>query len=263
MSAVTEFFDALWAQYLKVTPQAQAIHTLLADRGETPRNDHVAFRTFDDCPIDMEHLVPVLESLGYQFDQHYDFSAKKLIAASFSCPGQPKIFLSELKRGELSETAQRLLAPMIEQITDTALRPEVFYAGRLWDLPSFATYETLADESEYAGWLSVWGLRANHFTVDLNALDSSPSVQEMNRWIKAAGYEINQSGGEVKGTPDDLLEQSSTLADQVEIEFAEGTRPIPSCFYEFARRHPDAEGNLYQGFVAANANKIFESTHRQ
>ncbi len=36
---------------------------------------------------------------------------------------------------------------------------------------------------------------------------------------------------------------------------------IPSCFYEFAKRYPQADGELYTGFVAASADKIFESTN--
>ena len=256
------FFQALWAQYIAVTPQAQAIHSLLAAQGEAPVNDHVAFRTFNDCPIDMAHLTPVLESMGYSFEQHYDFSAKKLVAGSFSCPGQPKIFLSELKREELSNTAQAVLQRLVDQIPKNALTPAVFFSGRLWDLPEHNTYQALADESEYAGWLAVWGMRANHFTVSLNDLNANPSVAEINAQLKAAGFAINASGGEVKGTPADLLEQSSTQADRVAIEFLEGVFDVPSCFYEFARRHPMENGQLYPGFVAANANKIFESTHR-
>jgi len=58
------------------------------------------------------------------------------------------------------------------------------------------------EESEYAAWLSVLGLRANHFT-------------------------------------------------------------IKSCYYEFARRYPDRKGLLFQGFVSASVDKIFESTDSQ
>lgn len=257
-----QFFEHLWQQYLPVTPQAEGVHAMLAARGETPINDHVAFRTFDDCPIDMDHLTPVLESLGYRFEQHYDFSAKKLVAGSFSCPGQPKIFLSELKRSQLSDAAQATLQTLVDQIPHTDLDPSVFYSGCLWQRPSYQQYCDLADESEYAGWLSIWGLRANHFTISLNDLNSNPSVATINQWVKDAGFQINSAGGEIKGTPQDLLEQSSTMADKVNLRFSEGDFEVPSCFYEFARRHPMDNGELYQGFVAANANKIFESTHR-
>ena len=35
---------------------------------------------------------------------------------------------------------------------------------------------------------------------------------------------------------------------------------VPSCYYEFARRYPLPSGELFQGFVPASADKIFEST---
>ena len=58
-----------------------------------------------------------------------------------------------------------------------------------------------------------------------------------------------------------LLEQSSTMADKVVVSFTDGDAEIPSCFYEFARRYPMENGKLYTGFVAASADKIFESTN--
>ena len=79
--------------------------------------------------------------------------------------------------------------------------------------------------------------------------------------LKAHGYKVNASGGEVKGSPEDLLEQSSTMADRVPVAFADQTVTIPSCFYEFALRYPKPDGQLYSGFVAASADKIFESTN--
>ena len=58
-----------------------------------------------------------------------------------------------------------------------------------------------------------------------------------------------------------MLEQSSTLADKVAVNFSDKTVKIPSCFYEFAKRYPLNNGQLYTGFVAASADKIFESTN--
>ena len=57
------------------------------------------------------------------------------------------------------------------------------------------------------------------------------------------------------------LEQSSTMADMAEVEFTNSKVKIPSCFYEFAKRYPLESGELYTGFVAASADKIFESTN--
>jgi hypothetical protein len=121
-------------------------------------------------------------------------------------------------------------------------------------------YETLRKESEYAAWVYVYGFRANHFTVSINGLKKYDTIQKVNQFLKDSGFIINSSGGEVKGTPEELLEQSSIMAGILPVKFKEGTFEIPSCYYEFAMRYPDADGKLYSGFIAKSADKIFEST---
>jgi hypothetical protein len=118
----------------------------------------------------------------------------------------------------------------------------------------------LRDESEYAAWLYLFGFRANHFTVSINYLEKFSGIIEVNEFLKSQGFPMNDSGGEVKGSPEQLLEQSSTLADQLEVAFQEGTYRVPSCYYEFATRYKDANGKLFSGFIAGSADKIFEST---
>ena len=78
--------------------------------------------------------------------------------------------------------------------------------------------------------------------------------------LKENGFELNNSGGEIKGSKEVLLEQSSTLADKIEVEFSDNKLIIPSCYFEFAKRYAMKDGSLYQGFVAQSADKIFEST---
>ncbi len=52
------------------------------------------------------------------------------------------------------------------------------------------------------------------------------------------------------------------MADRQSFTFAGGDKhEISTCFYEFALRYTDKDGQLYQGFVEANADEIFESTH--
>jgi hypothetical protein len=62
--------------------------------------------------------------------------------------------------------------------------------------------------------------------------------------LKENNWKMNGSG-EIKGTQEQLLEQSSTLADLCMINFNEEAKEIPSCYYEFALRYPMEE--LYQG----------------
>ena len=86
------------------------------------------------------------------------------------------------------------------------------------------------------------------------------SIEAILAWVESRGFAINDHGGRVKGSPEVLLEQGSTLADVRPTRFADGTFAVPTCYYEFALRHPQADGTLYPGFVAASADRIFEST---
>jgi hypothetical protein len=121
----------------------------------------------------------------------------------------------------------------------------------------------LAAESEYASWVSVWGFRPNHFTVNMNALKKFTELARLNTFLREHGVKMNTSGGEIKGTPAVYLEQSSTMASEVEVKFKDGAFRVPGCYYEFAKRYALPNGELYQGFVAQSADKIFESTNRQ
>jgi len=132
--------------------------------------------------------------------------------------------------------------------------------GRLWENVSYELYQALRAESEYAAWTYVYGVRANHFTVYINSLERFDTIQDVNSFVKESGFKLNSSGGEVKGSPEKLLEQSSTLADMKDMKFTEGVYSIPTCFYEFARRFKDESGELFLGFHVDSANKIFEST---
>ena len=96
---------------------------------------------------------------------------------------------------------------------------ELIFKGRLWEQPSFELYEKLQVETEYAAWMYVNGFCANHFTVDINKLDNFDSLQQVNEFLKENGYKMNASGGEIKGTPTQMLEQSSILADKIPVDF--------------------------------------------
>jgi hypothetical protein len=259
----TKFFEALWADFATIAPQAAAIARQLEERGERIENDHIAFRTFNLAPISLEALEPLVLGLGYALLDEYRFDDKHLRARAYICEGSPRLFLSELECEELSGWAQALIQQLLEQVPPgLAASPEVFRAGRPWAALRFADYERLSNESEYAGWLAALGLRPNHFTVSVNALSTLPRVEDVLDFIEAAGYRINEAGGRVKGSREVLLEQGSTLADRVTVQFADGPRIIPTCYYEFALRHPDDAGRLYEGFVPSSADRIFESTHR-
>lgn len=261
---VNELFDHLWQNYLSVTPSAVKVHELLGStQQDDVVNDHIALRTFNLPKVGLEKLAAHFKAVGYKECGTYSFEAKKLNAKHFehSDPNQPKVFISELLVEEFSEPLQNIIKGLVEQIDEQAITADNFlYSGRHWDIDS-ETYELLLKESEYAAWTAAWGFRANHFTVSINALNNFDTIEAVNEALKQGGFALNTSGGEIKGSPEVLLEQSSTLADSAPVAFVDGEKSIPSCFYEFALRYPMADGALYTGFVAASADKIFESTN--
>jgi hypothetical protein len=259
-----EIIDIFWKEYVKTTPSAGKIHQLLEAKGEKISNDHIAIRTFNHPNINIDQLSKVFLACGYEEKDTYHFEAKKLKAKHFqhSDVRAPKIFISELLLEEFSEELQYIVLNKINEIPMGLIATDaIIYSGRPWGTVSHETYLRLKEESEYAAWLYVYGFCANHFTINVNQLTAMESLQEMNAFLRTSGFAMNEAGGEIKGSPKALLEQSSTMADKKVVEFAEGPFEIPSCYYEFAKRYEEEGGNLFQGFIAKSADKIFESTN--
>lgn len=256
-------FLSLWQDYTQRNPHASKVYRLLTNEGEKISNDHIAFRTFNHSRINIDQLAKFFCHYGYQEKGTYDFPQKKLFAKHYEHedPEAPKIFISELLTEKFSQQLQTHVQRCIDNIPEAALQAESFLtAGILWQPLSYKIYQGLLDESEYAAWLYAFGFCANHFTVNVNALKKFKEVKKVNEYLIRHGFKLNDSGGLVKGTPADYLEQSSTLAEKITVQFSEGTYQIPACYYEFAKRYPLPNGKLYSGFIAASADKIFEST---
>ncbi|MRI33485.1 DUF1338 domain-containing protein [Endozoicomonas sp. OPT23] len=264
---INVLLEAMWQNYLELTPDARSIHDLFAEQNNgLVINDHIALRTFNLNKVNIDTVArPFLEA-GYIEAGHYEFPNRKLVARHYQHKDDtlPKVFISELLVEKLSTQAQTIINKLVDQVSDEQVAKDEFcFSGRNWQV-SKAEYETLLAESEYAAWVSAFGYRPNHFTVSINHLTSHQDIQDLNQTLINSGYTLNTNGGEVKGSPEVLLEQSSTMAGKVKVTFDDGqSLDIPSCFYEFAKRYPMADGQLYHGFVAASADKIFESTDQR
>jgi hypothetical protein len=267
MSDKQDLFKQLWHQYCEDTPKVKEIyHLFLAEEGEVI-NDHIALRTFDDPRVNIPVLAKPFIERGYVENGQYDFPNKKLFAKHFehADPKMPKVFISELMTQDFSDYLQKTSQEIVDAIPDYLLKDvdALLMSGVSWQPIKYAVYEKLLAESEYAAWLYAFGFRANHFTVSVNHLKKFKTIQSVNAFLKKHAFELNTSGGEIKGTPSDLLEQSSTLAFPVTVNFMDGQHEIPLAYYEFALRYPKPDGHLYSGFVAASADKIFESTDKK
>ncbi|PZX95334.1 DUF1338 domain-containing protein [Flavobacterium aquariorum] len=259
-----QLLSKLWEQYAEITPSAKKIHTLLEEKGETILNDHIAIRTFNDKRVNISVLEKIFLNVGYEARGEYVFESKKLFAKHYehtTDKDAPRIFISELELEKCSESLQNTVKKLLDDCDPNEFNhPQLALNSTFWKSNSQAIYKSLLEESEYAAWMYIYGFRANHFTINVNALKHFEKLEELNTFLEESGWKLNASGGKIKGTPEQFLEQSSTLADLHTINFEEGSFEIPSCYYEFALRYAMPDGNLYQGFVASSADKIFEST---
>lgn len=260
---ISTLFAKLWQPYAAVTPQAQSVQALLQQEGEELRNDHVAFRTYNRGPLPLTRLAEPFLKLGYQESGNYNFEKKRLDAVSYSHPSgeHPRVFISELRVQELSEQNQRLIDTLLARLPEGIDPEDALQAKIDWPQLPYEDYQSLQAESEYAAWLSAFGIRVNHFTVSVNALKGYPTLESLNQRLVDAGYRLNGGDAPIQGSAACGLEQSSTIADRVDWNFAGDSQKIPSCYYEFAKRYiRPGEKELYDGFVTQSADRIFEST---
>lgn len=264
MRNFNKIFDKLWQIYTSQNPYVKKVADEFFDLGEHVVNDHIAFRTFEDERVNIDVIAKPFIEAGYVLKNEYLFDEKKLFAKHYEHQTDelaPRVFISELQTQRFSAFMQKTIKDLLDSVDQKKFKSDqLIYSGRLWGQPSYETYEILRLESEYAAWLYVNGFVANHFTVSVNHLKKLTTLEQVNDFLKKKGFVLNDSGGEIKGNPSELLEQSSIRAELMPFEFSDGIYEIPGCYYEFARRYNDVNGNLYSGFIAKSADKIFEST---
>lgn len=264
MSKIENLLKLMWEDYIKLSPQAKNIVKLLEREGEEVVNDHIALRTFNHPKVCIDIIAKPFIEAGYVDSGEYHFEEKKLYAKHFQHPNEdyPKVFISELLLEKFSPEFNQIIDSKISGLKPSAIADFNFsISGRTWDL-TVKEYSKLKKESDYGAWLSAIGYRPNHFTILINKLKKFSDIRVLNEFLKDNGHKLNDAGGEVKGSEAVCLEQSSTLADKIEIDFDDSSLIIPSCYFEFAKRYIDHTGKFYQGFVATSADKIFESTNK-
>ena len=252
-----QLLEEFLISYLSITPSVKKINKIVDQK---IINDHIAFRTFSHNKTSIYNQEIYFEKFGYRKKGIYNFRKKNLRAIHLENknPEYPKIFLSELILNNFSKYLQRVFNKIINDL-DFNSNKYLLLSGRVWDIKK-DIYLKLLSESEYASWLYIWGFRPNHFTISLNHLSKLNTIEKINNTLKKKGFIINNSGGEIKGSKFEFLQQSSIIADRIPVKFEKEIIRLPSCYYEFAKRYRDKSGNLYQGFLEKSANNIFDST---
>ena len=259
---IRELFEEMWTTYCKVNRHVEEVkeYMMAHEEGDIV-NDHIALRTFNHPRVNREVLAKSFLDSGYKPVEDLQFEKKKLDATYYTNddPDLTRVFISELRIEEFSPELQSTINRLVDEIPNKAIEQFNFCnSGVPWDVITFDTYNKLKEESEYAAWVATFGFIVNHFTISITDMKSFDHMFQVNRFMKENGFKINDSGGEVKGSVEQGLEQSSIMARDVDVQFApedSEIKKIQGCYYEFALRY-----NNFDGFIAGSADKIFEST---
>jgi hypothetical protein len=282
--------DGLMRRYKERVPDVQGVINAMVQEGiissgDDIENDHIAFRTMGVPQLGIKSFEKIFMHYGYIKRDPFYFPVKKLDAYWYAPPEPryPRIFVSELRIHELSEEAQHIIRSYTDEVTsdpvdaldlDNGAEVDAFLHRPLWRTPTYQDFKRLSDESEYAAWVIYNRYYLNHFTVTIHNLpDGYNTIEDFNAFLERKGFKLNDSGGKAKKSPDGKLIQSSTVAEMIEAEFVGGVKQsISGSYVEFAERKPLDEfahipytqlkrEQRREGFEAANADKIFESTY--
>lgn len=288
-TTMTQILDALFAIYAERVPDVRKITAAMVRKGMVASqseiiNDHIAFRTMGVPNLGIASFEKIFLAHGYQRMEFYHFKAKKLDAYWFAPPTSdlPRVFISELKVDQLSEQTQKIIRSYTDTVTtdpvdhlnvNDATAVATYFQTPLWELPSLEDYELLLAESEYAAWVIYNRYYLNHYTISVHDLPKPYNqLESFNSFLKEIGIQLNTSGGEIKTSGDQLLRQTSSVANTVRASFAnQESKVIAGSYVEFAERSPLPEfadlpaaelrrEHRREGFETANADRIFEST---
>lgn len=284
--------EALFTPYKNRVPDVQKIVSAMIDHGlidteEDIVNDHIAFRTLGVPNLGIASFEKLFLHHGYKRMDRYHFPEKKLNAYWYAPPEEhlPRVFISELRVDDLSISAQNIIKKYTSEIKqdpvdllnlDDLEQVGNFFYQPLWTLPSLEDYNQLLEESEYAAWVIYNRYYLNHYTISVHELPKKyAKLERFNAFLESIGIVLNTAGGKIKVSKDGLLKQSSSVAKMVMAEFANGEKSeIAGSYVEFAERLPLPKfkdksqvklgrDQRRDGFEAANADKIFESTYSE
>ena len=259
---INDFLLRMWKDYSDLNPHINKVLDLIKEKeSKTIINDHIALRTFNHKKINRHVLSRYFVENGYKPIEDLSFTEKKLKATYYlhSDPTLPRIFISELLLENFSEKLQKSINNKIDEIDVNSISdPEFLTSGIPWSPIDYKTYKEIQSESDYASWVLAMGYIANHFTVSVTDCSFFKNLTQLNTYLKENGFDINSSGGEIKGSVSQGLEQSSIMSKEIEVKFSDGLYKVPGCYYEFAYRY-----NNFDGFITKSANHIFESTNEK
>lgn len=285
-------FDRLWDRYRSRVTYVRDYEQMIAKAEATFVNDHIAFRTLagQQPTTGIVSLSRIFEALGYVAAGCYQFPDKNLSSTHFQHPnGQfPKLFISELRSWELSDTVQAILAKTLRghraPISDATLarlcrvngetQPELLnviisqFHDLPWDVPEKADVAALNAESQFGAWVLVHGYNVNHYTALINS-QGTKDLSDIELTIGALTKAGVPMKAEIEGARGSKLRQTATEAVKIDVAVRDHgkltTMPWTYAYFELAERGQivDAETGRtgrFEGFLGPQATNLFEMT---
>lgn len=298
-----KLLEKQWAIYKERVSYAAKYADFVEGSGGKVVNDHIAYRSFN-CdlnggqPSGLQSTREILEALGYEKKESYQFKIKKLNAMHFEHkddPTFPKMFVSQLEVNELdnkvsaliegavkscrtvlTEKSRDLLAQLKRggsidnQQTESLTDNLVDYFTRPWNVVSEEVLQEVNEHSQYAAWTLLHGNSVNHFTAFINEhkVEQWSDIEKTVDGMKELGVPMKNH---IEGGKGSKLRQSSTKAiiEKVPVLDSQGKEKLIDwtyAFYELAERgmvEQDGKQVEFRGFLGEQATHLFEMTKKE
>lgn len=247
--------------------------------------------------LGIPYLAKIVEALGYQQAGEYHFPAQYLYARHYVHPEQdsydlPKLFISELIVDDLPENVAGLIKQtvqngdftldtdllLLESINTQDLDRQALLTllthlfQRPWQPPQQSAVDAVNAVSQYGAWVMLYGYAVNHFTGYVNRQQTAKyqTIVQTIEGLTNLGVPMKSS---IEGSKETGLCQTATQAiiEQAWVQEDVTGKIIqvlwPYAYYEIAERYQikDSLGEsvLFEGFLSAQAQQLFEMTRRQ
>ena len=167
------------------------------------------------------------------------------------------------------------LTSQLETTTDTSQIENIISQlqkvfTRPWQPPQLSIVEAVNSVSQYGAWVLLHGYAVNHFTGYVNRQHTSlyPDIEATALGLAAKGIPMKDK---IEGSEGNGLRQTATQAvtEMVTVKDNHGAlKQIPwtYAYYEIAQRnaisHSEGKTQLFEGFLASQAQNLFEMTKR-
>ncbi len=288
-------FRRLWDIYVGRVSYAHDYQKLVLGKSGHVHNDHIAFRTIktrmsNGYPTGILGISRVLLAFEYEAKGQYEFVDKHLHAVHYEhpCKDLPLIFVSELLVDELPDDIQHIINATVntdikDEINPWLLNPkfeklqnmdlivdnlvDFFYTySTPWGTPNETAIRIVNEASQYGAWTLLHGNSVNHYTACVNRqnVDEWPDIETTVQGLLDNGVPMKS---EIEGKPGSKLRQTATkpVIEKIAVLDDEGNvKDIewPYAYYEIAERG-EVDGELFTGFLGAQATHLFEMTKKE